>query len=192
MVKHPPANPPRRRLRAVVTAAALLGASSTFVAGAPGPAWSASQPRLLALPQSEAALPAGTVGDPSALPAQIEVSVALKPRDPAGAASFASDVSDPTSPLFHHFLTSAQYTERFGPTRQSVASVSSYLAGKGLRVLSVSGNRQVVTAVGSPSAVDSAMSVKIAGYRSASGQKFYEAPGRAAATHRASSRPRTG
>lgn len=136
---------------------------------------SAAPVGMTPLTQTEAPLPPGASADAAALPANITVSVALKPRDPAGVDAFIAQLSDPKSPNYHHFLTSAQYNQRFAPTQRSVSAVSAYLSGKGLRVSGVTGNRQVITATGSPSAIDNALAITLSGYRTAAGKAFYDA-----------------
>jgi hypothetical protein len=136
---------------------------------------SAAPIEMTPLTQTEAPLPPGVVANPAALPGAITVSVALKPRDPAGVDSLIAQLSDPKSPQYRHFLTEAQYTDRFGPTKQSVSAVSSYLTGKGLHVTGVTGNRQVITATGTPAAIDDAMAITLSGYRTAAGKSFYDA-----------------
>lgn len=60
--------------------------------------------------------------------------VALTQRDPSGLHAFLKDLTTPTSPRYHHFLTTAQFASRFGATRATVNAVRSYLASFGLRV----------------------------------------------------------
>ena len=45
----------------------------------------------------------------------MQVDVVLPVRDEAGMKTFASEVNNPKSPLYHKFLTSAQFTQLFGP-----------------------------------------------------------------------------
>ncbi|PKV95678.1 subtilase family serine protease [Amycolatopsis echigonensis] len=131
-------------------------------------------PPVIPLPAAPA-VPAGATADSSALPGQVTVSVALKPRDEAGAERYVADTADPNSPLYRHYLSAAEYTERFGPTASAVDQVRKYLTGKGMRIDDVTGNRQVVTASGTPGAVETAFSTSLSGFRSAKGERFFNA-----------------
>ncbi len=71
---------------------------------------------------------------------RLPITVTLKPRDPSGLATYAAEVSTPGSPLYHHYLTVAQFRNRFGPTAQAIAAVESSLATQGLRPGAVSAN----------------------------------------------------
>src|ERR1700760_3767182 len=52
--------------------------------------------------------------------------VSLKLHDEAGLHQFLNQVSDHTSPLYHHYLTPAQFTAKYGPTKQDVATVTNF------------------------------------------------------------------
>ncbi|QKV73685.1 trypsin-like serine protease [Amycolatopsis sp. Hca4] len=138
------------------------------------PQAAAAPPPLVPLGTAPA-IPAGATPDGSAIPGNLTVSVALKPRDAAGAERYAAATADPGSPLYHHYLGAAEYTERFGPTAGAVDFVRNYLTGKGLRVVDVTGNRQVVTASGTPGQVESAFTTTLSGFRSATGERFFNA-----------------
>ncbi|MGV9297300.1 trypsin-like serine protease [Amycolatopsis sp. NPDC003676] len=139
-----------------------------------------SPPAALAAPplvplNAAPAIPSGATADSSALPGQVTVSVALKPRDAAGAERYVADTANPNSPVYRHYLSAAEYTERFGPTASAVDQVRKYLTAKGLRIDDVTGNRQVVTASGTPGEVENAFGTTIAGFHSATGEKFFNA-----------------
>src|SRR6476620_7651059 len=46
----------------------------------------------------------------------MKLALVLKPRDQAGLDDFLKRVNDPRDPLFHQFLTPAQFADRFGPS----------------------------------------------------------------------------
>jgi hypothetical protein len=64
--------------------------------------------------------------------AALHVTVALKPRDPAALAAYATGVSTPGSSSFHDYLSVAQFAQRFGATAQQVAAVRASLRAHGL------------------------------------------------------------
>ncbi|HEY3480055.1 MAG TPA: trypsin-like serine protease [Streptomyces sp.] len=153
---------------------ALLAAVFLATAALSAPPATAAPPPSVPLGTAPA-VPAGATEDGAAVPGQLTVSVALKPRDAAGAERYVAATADPRSPLYHRYLSAAEYTERFGPTPGAVEQVRKYLTGKGLHVEDVTGNRQVVTASGAPSAVESAFGTSIAGFRGADGARFFNA-----------------
>ncbi|AHH98058.1 trypsin-like serine protease [Kutzneria albida] len=157
-----------------MTRSPLLLAAVTVAAVISAPLASAAPPPLVPLGTAPA-LPSGATADSSALPAELTVAVALKPRDQAGAERFVAATADPNSPDYHHFLSAAEYTERFGPTPAAVDQVSKYLSGSGLRVTEVTGNRQVITATGTPDQVGHAFSTALSGFRATSGERFFNA-----------------
>jgi kumamolisin len=98
--------------------------------------------------------------------------VSLKLHNEAGLHQFLNQVSDRTSSLYHHYLTPAQFTAKYGPSTQDVATVTNFLKSQGLHVKDVSANRQVVDATGSVSTVDKAFATHIGTYKQGSRQ-FY-------------------
>lgn len=70
----------------------------------------------------------------AALPASsaVNVTVALKPRDAAALTAFATAVATPGSPVYHDYLTTAQFAQRFGATTAQIAAVQSSLRAHGL------------------------------------------------------------
>jgi subtilase family serine protease len=63
---------------------------------------------------------------------RLNVTVTLKPRDPAALSAYAREVSTPGSNLYHAYLTPAQFARRFGPTPKQIAAVRRSLAARGL------------------------------------------------------------
>lgn len=110
---------------------------------------------------------------------QIPIAVALRPRDETALNRFDDAVSDPHSPLFRHFLTPSQYKALFAPTVNQVDTVRRALGTRGLHVTGVSGNGQVVDAVGPASAVDAAFGVTLRQFEAPGIGGFYAADGAA-------------
>ena len=71
------------------------------------------------------------------LPAQqiMDLNIVLPLRDPAGVKSFLSDLYNPASPSYRHFLTVSQFTERFGPTQQDYDAVVLFAQRNGFTVV---------------------------------------------------------
>ena len=145
----------------------------------------------LSVATAEAATPTSNVAADTGHPAtakagsalasdqQIPIAIALHPRNQAELTQFDAAVSDPHSPLFRHFLTPTRYNALFGPTGAQVDSVRQALAAKGLRVTGVSGNSQVVDAVGPASAVQAAFGVTLRQFDQPGVGGYYAAEGTA-------------
>ena len=93
------------------------------------------------------------------------VTVYLHQPHAAAAAKFAAAVSDPTSPLYRHFLTPAQYRSRFAPGRAAVTAVSSYLQASGLHLDAVPANHLYVRATGTVAGLERAFHTTLLTYR---------------------------
>ena len=63
-------------------------------------------------------------------PPTIRLSIGLKPPHRAAEQRFLRAIQTKSSPLFHHYLTTAEWTKRFGPTAASQAAV---VVGEGPR-----------------------------------------------------------
>ena len=64
----------------------------------------------------------------------LQLTVALQPRDPSGLQSFATAVSTPGSPNFRHYLSVSQFAQTYGATASQIAAVQSALRSDGLTV----------------------------------------------------------
>ncbi|GAA2335639.1 hypothetical protein GCM10010170_015610 [Dactylosporangium salmoneum] len=107
--------------------------------------------------------------------ADVTVGVALKPRNQARLDALVAAVSDPSSPLYRHYLTAAEYNALFAPAQSDVDRVSAYLRGQGLTVQEVTGNRQVVVATGPAAAAGKAFHTAVSDFQAAGGGRFYAA-----------------
>ena len=54
----------------------------------------------------------------------LRLDIVLPLRDQAGLEKFLQEVYDPTSPSYRHFLTSPEFTARFGPTQEDYDKIS--------------------------------------------------------------------
>jgi subtilase family serine protease len=98
---------------------------------------------------------------------QLSVRVYLAGRDPSGLAEYAKDVSDPTNPLYRHFLSAAAAQQRFGATSQQVSAVTSWLTGAGFSVTSTT--EQWVDVKGPAADVSKAFSTSLHNYKTTDG-----------------------
>jgi subtilase family serine protease len=139
-------------------ACALLGSGIANAAAVrPGPAG------LVALPDT-----APSAGPGSAMPAASRVNVSvLVGRDQAGLAAAARAISDPASPRYQHYLSTAQVAAQFGASSARQAAVSGWLRGSGLTV--THRGSFAVDASGTVAQAQSALHVRLGLYRPAGG-----------------------
>lgn len=65
---------------------------------------------------------------------RVTFDVVLAPANPQGLQRFVNEVSSPSSPLYHHFLTERAFAQRFGPRKAVVGEASAWLAREGFSV----------------------------------------------------------
>lgn len=159
-----------RRLRlstgALAGAAVVLG--GLFSAGpalaAPGRASIAGTHPDWAVSHAGKRAPAVTSGS-------VNLRVYLAGQDPAGLASFAKSVSDPSSATYGKFLSPGQVQARFGATAAQVQAVKSWLTGAGLTVTHVtSGVGGYVSVSGTVAQASKAFGVTFGQYKDPTGQ----------------------
>ena len=98
----------------------------------------------------------------------LSLDIVLPLSDPAGLDSFLADIYNPASPNFHHFLTVAEFTAKFGPTQADYDTVLAYAKANGLKVTGGSLDGMEVQVQGSVAAVEKAFHVKMQSYPRAS------------------------
>lgn len=72
---------------------------------------------------------------------------------------------DPASPLYHHWLTPAQYGARFGASAQDVARVVAWLAGHGFTVEEIPASQRLVIFSGTAGQISDTFHTEIHRYR---------------------------
>ncbi|GAA1888725.1 S53 family peptidase [Lapillicoccus jejuensis] len=98
--------------------------------------------------------------------ARHEVRVYLAPQGGLDAVKAkVAALSDPQSPQYHQWLTTAQYDRQFAPTAAQADQVSSYLRSQGLTVTGVGTGRRYVTATGTARQLGAAFGTSIATFR---------------------------
>jgi len=157
----------QRRHRRIASATAIAVALAAFSAGVAvaSPA-SAAQAATLPGTSPSYATAAADQGQ-TAASTQLSVRVFLTGRDPSGLAAYAEDVSDPTNPLYRHFLSAAAARESFGATPQQTAAVTSWLTGAGFSITST--NEHWIDVKGPAADVQKAFATSLHNYRTPEG-----------------------
>jgi subtilase family serine protease len=108
----------------------------------------------------------------------MQVDMVLSLRDPGGLESFLKEVYDPSSPIYHHYVTVKQFTERFGPSQSDYDAVVRFAKANGLTVVGGSRDAMDVQARGPVSALESAFHVTMGLYHDPIENRDFYAPDR--------------
>ena len=144
----------RGRATAVTALLAVLGAWFAMSASA-----SPSQVRLR--PTSTPVAHAAVIGALAA-DTPLHVTVVLKPPDQAALDRFATEVSDPASPLYRDYLTPAQFGARFGSSPARLRAVESSLRSHGLAPGQAPANRLSIPVTASAGQIEHAFRLTFA------------------------------
>lgn len=150
--------------RSKVTAVLAVGLATVGLATATGAiARTATGYVALAGSIAGAVTPQASIGHVAGTE-QLTVHVWLTPNL-AGASRFADAVSTPGGPAFHHYLSPAGYTQRFGPPASAASAVRAWLARQGFTAVHTDAQHNYVAATAPVSRVESAFRVMINRYR---------------------------
>ncbi|MGB6192584.1 MAG: S53 family peptidase [Terracidiphilus sp.] len=104
----------------------------------------------------------------------LQLDLVLPLRDPAGLKSFLADIYNPASPNYRHYLSVAQFTERFGPTQEDYDSVLRFAKNYGLEVIGGSRDGMDVQVKGSVALIETAFHINLRTYQHPTeGREFY-------------------
>jgi subtilase family serine protease len=113
------------------------------------------------------------VNGPQAPSTQLRLSVALKPRDPSGLASYATAVSTPGSAQFGDDLSVPQFAARFGASPAAISAVTNDLRGAGLTVAGATANGLLLPVSGTAAQINQALDVSLQSVTLAQGRTTY-------------------
>jgi subtilase family serine protease len=95
----------------------------------------------------------------------LTIQVWLKP-DVAAAGQYASAVSTPGSPQFHHYLSPGRYTAQFGPAASAASQVETWLRSQGFTGVTADAHRSYVRATAPTSVINTAFQTQLDLYQS--------------------------
>ncbi len=101
---------------------------------------------------------------PTAGAHKLQLGIALSPRNANGLKALIAQQNDKTSPLYHQYLTPAEYNQQFAPTQATVDTVVAFLRSQGLHVGSVSSNRLLIHADAPVSVVEHAFQTQLSDF----------------------------
>ena len=108
----------------------------------------------------------------------LRLDMVLPLRDQAGLDSFLKEVYDPTSPMYRHFLTVPEFTERFGPTQEDYDAVVTFAKSRGFNVVGGSRDGMDVQVEGSVTVIEAAFNVAMGVYQHPTEHRTFYAPDR--------------
>ena len=75
---------------------------------------------------------------------RLHLDIGLPLRNQADLDQFLKQLYDPNSPNYHHYLSVAQFTERFGPSKEDYAALIAFARTSGLQVTVTHPNRMMI------------------------------------------------
>lgn len=103
----------------------------------------------------------------------LQFDIGLPDRNQSELNEYLNAVSDPSSPQYRMYLTTAQYTAMFGPTVCDYNAVIAWAESQGFTVTMTYSDRSLVDLSGSVSAVNAAFHVTINYYLRPDGTQFF-------------------
>jgi kumamolisin len=127
--------------------------------------------KILLIPQVSRAIH-GTKLGPPAQQQLLHLAFPLKLQNQVALDKFLSDLYNPYSASYHHFLTPAQFSSTFvdSTARQSLLN---FLQSKDLNITNSPANGTIILASATVAQVEAAFNIQIANYRSSTGRVFY-------------------
>jgi len=104
--------------------------------------------------------------------------IVLPLRDPAGLKSLLSEIYDPTSASYKHFLTVPEFTARFGPSQADYDAVVLFAKMHGFTVVGGTRDGMDVQVKGPVSAIEAAFHVSMGTYQHPTESRTFYAPDR--------------
>ncbi len=104
--------------------------------------------------------------------------IVLPLRDRTGLETFLSQVQDPASPQFRHFLTPEEFTERFGPSQEDWDGLVAFAKANGFETVSGSRDAMDLRLIGSVANMEQAFHVTLGVYQHPTEDRTFFAPDR--------------
>jgi subtilase family serine protease len=109
---------------------------------------------------------------------RMRLAIILPLRNQGELANLLKRLYDPSSPDYRHFLTVAQFTQQFGPTKQDYQAVEKFARSQGFSVTNTPANRLLVHINGTVSQINKAFHVAMTTYRHPTENRTFYSPDR--------------
>ena len=103
----------------------------------------------------------------------VNVTLVLKLHNQASLENYIQRSVTPGDPLYHQFLTTAQFADRYGATASEIARVQAFLKQQGITSTTVTSNHLAIEATGTISQFSAAFQTSVHDYQSANGRHFH-------------------
>jgi hypothetical protein len=120
------------------------------------------------------AVPVGSIAPDQSM----SFSIVLPLHNPSGLTSLLSQLYDPSSPNYRHFLSVQQFTDQFGPTVEDYQAVVAFAQAQGLTVTDTPANRLIVPVTGSVAQINQAFNVTMRVYQHPTESRTFYSPDR--------------
>src|ERR1700722_4265641 len=107
---------------------------------------------------------------------ELRLAIALPLRNQEELSDLLEQMYDPKSPVFRHYLTPEQFTERFGPTKEDYQAVMEFAKAQGLNIINTHRNRGLLDVSGSVAKVEKAFHTHLHRYQHPSEARTFYAP----------------
>ena len=150
----------------LMAAACFLQAASAAVT-APVKQLSGHVPAVVSRLTSTGALPTTNT---------LHLSIGLPLRNPEGLDNLVSQINDPNSPNYHHYLSVSDFTDQFGPSQQDYQAAIDFAKASGFKITTTHANRMLVEFDGQVSDIQRAFNVKLQTYQHPTESRTFFAP----------------
>jgi subtilase family serine protease len=107
---------------------------------------------------------------------ELRLAIGLASRDEQGLDRFIQQLYDPANPNYRHYLTPAQFAEKFGPTEQDYKKLIDCLESNGLSVAHQYSNRVVLDVKGTVANIEKTFQVTLRTYPHPDEARTFYAP----------------
>jgi hypothetical protein len=108
----------------------------------------------------------------------LRLAIQLPLRNQAELSARIRRLYDPSSPDYHHYLSVAEFTERYGPTAEDYAAVAGFARSHGFALGAPPANRLLVNITGTVAQVEEAFHVNMGFYRHPYEDRSFYSPDR--------------
>ena len=107
---------------------------------------------------------------------QLKLAINLPQRNQADLDQLLQQLYDPQSPNFGKYLTTEEFTARFGPTESDYDAVIAWAKANGLNVVATTPNRRIVNVEGTVASINKALNIELKTYQHPVEDRIFFAP----------------
>jgi hypothetical protein len=107
---------------------------------------------------------------------RLKLDIGVAPRDEQGLDAFLRQLYDPASPIYRHYISPEQFTERFSASKADYQALLDWAADNGLSVTHKNANRVVLSVEGTVANIQKALQVTMRTYQHPTEARTFYAP----------------